>query len=863
MRQVSGSDREVWHRAWLQRLWQDVRLAVRLWSRTPGFSAVAIATVGLGVGASTALIGQLNAVFWTTLPVVEPQNLRLMAWTSPRHPFVLGPNVIAGPRVDDADTFGSVSYPAYVEMRRHSRAFSDVACWADLGEARPVILRELGFGHVQFVSGNYFRALGVRAAVGRTLQPEDEPATGWIPVAMISHHFWQRTFGGAPDVTARTIHLNGHAFSIVGVMPQGFFGMDAASSPDLVVPITALPMAAATQNPLENRGLWNVCRVVVRVAPGRSEHEGRAELERVLAETIAAVPPSEPYEPPRVLLAPAAYGLSTLRDGIAAPFTILLAGVGGVLLAACANIASLLLARSSARSREIATRLALGASRRRVFSQLMTESLVLSSAGAVVGLVLAYWLSQASGALLSQFMPTLFGADRTIVLTPAVDGRLIGFGVGVAILCGLLFGVMPAIAVSRLNLMTVIKQDAAASLPGFGRFGGRFTVAAQTAMAMLLLIGAGLFVRTVQNMRSTDLGFRVDGLLYAHIEPRSGGIEQNQRRQFFEDAITRLGSLPGVLSATAAGVAPMGGEISVGVGSTHQPICPPAAVRERTAPDLVAFNTVAPRYFQTLGIRLVAGREFVRMDSQSRPFPVIVNEAFARTYFPGQQPVGQSVTWGGDCTKPFGVVPVIGVVADSRADIRDPAPPTIFFPLGGWPGPVTLIVRTANDASSIVPVVRRAMTELNANVPTFSESPLEDLVERRLRRERLLSSLLMTFAIVTTSICCLGIYGTLAYAVERRRREIGVRLAIGAQTSDVLRVMLAESFTSVAAGVLIGAALAIAANRWVSSLLYGVSSADPFILTGAGILFLLVAAAAVAFPSRAAARIDPVLVLRN
>jgi predicted permease len=646
-------------------------------------------------------------------------------------------------------------------------------------------------------------------------------------------------------------------------MPEGFFGMDPAVSPDIVAPISAIHVAAATQNPLENRGLWNVCRVVARVAPGRSEHEGRAEMERVLAETIAAVPPTEPYEPPRIWLLPAAHGLGTLRDAMAAPLIVLLVGVGGLLLAACANIASLLLARGGARSREIATRLALGASRGRVFRQLITESLVLSFAGAVVGLVLAYWLSGAGRALLSQFMPTLFGADRAIDVASGLDGRLFGFGVALAVMCGLVFGVLPGISASRLDLMRVIKEDATAPLPWFGRTGGHAAVAAQTAMAILLLIGAGLFVRTVHNMRSTDMGFRLDGLLYAHVEPRSGGLAQAQRRQFFEDAIARLHALPGVVSATAAGVAPMGGDISVGVGSTNQPICPPAAVREGSGPDLVAFNTVATGYFRTLGVSLLAGRDFTVSDNQSRPSPVIVNEAFARRYFPAQQSVGQSVTWGSDCTRPFGILPVVGVVRDSRADIRAATPPTIFFPLAGWPGPVTLIVRTAGDPSSIVPTVRRAMTELNANVPTFSEAPAVDLLERRLRRERLLSSLLMTFASVTTFICCLGIYGTLAYAVQRRRREISVRMAIGAQTSDVVRLILRESLASVAAGVVAGAALAVAANRWLSNLLYGVSSADPLTLMSAGVLFLLVAAGAVALPSRAAARVNPVLALRQ
>ena len=851
----------------IERLWLDTRLAVRLWARTPGFTAIAIATIGLGIGASTALVGQVKAVFWTPLPVAAPDDLRFVAWTSPRRAFVLGPNVMAGPRVNGTDTFGTVSYPAYLAMRDESTTFSDVACWADLGEARPVILGELGFGTVQFVSGNFFRALGVRAALGRTIEPGDQANPGWSPVAVISHRFWQRTFGASNAVTSRTLRLNGRTFAIVGVMPEGFFGLDPAVSPDIVVPNGAVEVAAATQNPLQNPGLWNPCRVVARLAPGRSEEEARLDLERVLAASIAAAPPREPYDPPRVWLVPATYGLSTLRDGTATPLVVLLVVVGGLLLAACANIAGLLLARGSARSREIATRLALGASRARVVRQLITESLVLSLVGGIVGLVLAYALSGAGTALLSQFMPTLFGADRTLNLSSPLDGRLLAFGAVLAMLSGLIFGAVPAIRATRVDLIAVIKDNARSGLPRFGLTGGQAMVAAQTALAIMLLVGAGLFMRTLTNLRSADLGFQTEGLLYARIEPRSGGLVQAQRRQFFEDAVARLRAVPGVTAAAAAGMAPLGADVSVGIGNFSVGICPPTPRQGAATPDLVASNAISPGYFETMGVPIIDGRDFMLSDTglvqPGRMAPIVVNEAFAREYFPSQSAVGQSARAGNDCTKALGVFTIIGIVGDSRADLRTAAAPALFFPLGGFQGPVTLLVRTAGDPAAMIPTVRRAMTELNANTPTFSEAPLADLVERRLRRERLLSSLLTVFAGVTLGICCLGIYGMLAYAVERRRNEISVRMAIGAQTSDVVRLMVRESLAPVAAGVAVGAGLSIAANRWLAQVLYGVSSYDPLTLAGASVVFLLIAIAAAALPSRAAARVNPVLALRQ
>jgi predicted permease len=850
-----------------ERLWLDTRLAVRLWARTPGFSAIAIATIGLGVGATTALVGQIRAVFWTPLPVVAPQELRFVAWTSPRRTFVLGPNVMAGPRVNGTETFGTVSYPAYLAMRDEATTFSDIACWADLGEARPVILGELGFGTVQFVSGNFFRTMGVRAAVGRTIEPHDHIHPAWSPVAMISHRFWQRTFGGAADVTSRTLRLNGRPFTIIGVMPEGFFGLDPAVSPDIVVPNGAVEVAAATQNPLQNPGLWNPCRVVARLAPGQSEEAARVDLERVLAATIAAKPPSEPYDPPRVLLVPATYGLSTLRDGTATPLVVLVVVVVSLLLAACANIAGLLLARGSARSREIATRLALGASRSRVIRQLITESIVLSLAGGLVGLMFAYTLAGAGTTLLSQFMPTLFGANRTLNLSSMIDVRLIAFGAALAVLSGLLFGAWPAIRSTRLDLMAVIKDNARSGLPRFGFSGGQVMVAAQTALAVMLLVGAGLFLRTLTNLRSADLGFETDGLLYARIEPRSGGLVQAQRRQFFEDAVNRLRAIPGVMAAAATATAPLGADTSVGIGNFSIGICPSIPRQGAATPDLVASNGISPGYFETMGVPIVEGRDFQLSDTglvqPGSAAPVVVNESFAREYFSGRSAVGQSARAGNDCTRALGMLNVIGVVGDSRADLRTAAAPALFLPLGGFQGPVTLIVRTTGNPGSMIQTVRRAMTELNANTPTFSEAPIVELVERRLRSERLLSSLLMVFAGVTAFICCLGIYGLLAFAVERRRQEISVRMAIGARTADVIRLMMQESLQPVAAGIAAGALISIAANRALASVLYGVSSYDPLTLGGASLLFVLVAIAAAALPSRAAARVNPVLALRQ
>ena len=858
--------REAWGGQWLERLWLDTRLAIRMWLRTPGLSAVAILTIGLGVGAATALVSQLSAVFWTPLPVASPQDLRFVAWTSPRRPFVLGINVLAGPQVNGADTFGTVSYPAFRALRDDATSVSDVACWSFLGEARPVILGELGFGTVQFVSGNYFRMLGVRAAIGRTIEPHDESAGGWSPVAMVSHRFWQRTLGGSADVTNRTLRLNGRPFAIVGVMPEGFFGLDPSISPDVVVPNGAVVVAAATQNPLQNPGLWNVCRIVARLAPGASDEAARIDLERVLASSIAAVPPAEPYDAPRVLLLPAQYGQSTLREGTALPLAILLIVVGGLLLAACANIAGLLFARGSARAREIATRLALGASRRRVVRQLITESLILSLAGGGFGLVLAYWWSGAGGAVLSQFMPTLFGADRTLGLAATLDARVLAFGLALTVLSGLSFGVWPAIRATRLDLIAVIKDNTSCASRSSVNV-GRAMVAAQAALAVFLLVGALLFVRTVSNLRAVDFGFDADRLLYAWIEPRSGGIADPEKRKlFFEDAVARLRALPGVVAAGATGSAPLGGDVSVGVGNFTFTVCGSPSDGRPAVAEPVSANLNGPGYFPAMGMPIVDGRDFTSTDvsnTQRAGASVIVNEAFARRFFPGHSAVGQSAVLANDCAKPVARPTIIGVVADSLPNPRAARWPAMYLQLGGYTGPVTLVVRTAGPPAAMIPSVRRAMTEINAETPTFSEAPVVDLIERSVRRERLLSSVLAVFAIVTVLICALGIYAVLSYSVERRRQEISVRMAIGASSRDVVALMVRESVLPVGLGVIAGAALAVGANRWLAGMLYGVTSADPYTLIVSAAIFVVVALAAAAIPSRAAARVDPVLALRQ
>jgi predicted permease len=634
-----------------------------------------------------------------------------------------------------------------------------------------------------------------------------------------------------------------------------------------MVPIGALEISSQTLKPLANPRIWSLCRVVGRIAAGASDDEARLVLERALAESIAATPPAEVYDPPRVWVTPGAFGTSALRDATATPLAILLTGVTILLLAACANIAGLLLARGHSRHREIATRLALGAPRRRLIRQLVTESLVLSAAGGLLGIGLAYGLSSGARPFLAQFVPTLFGADRALGVVPAIDGRVLLVAVVVTLASGLAFGLGPALGATRLDLIAAIRR-----IDGGwrrrGAAGGRVLVGAQAALAVLLLVASGLFLRTVSNLRAADLGFPQERLLYARVEPRSANLPQERRAAFFRDALERLSRLPGVVAASAGTSPPLGSAVNVG-GELTSNMCQPAQEAEGRPPVASSFGFVAPGYFATLGVRVVAGRELSWDDEAMPRAPAdarraVVNEALARRLL-GEgvavdRLVGSPVYM---CDQRTFAVTVAGIVADVKPRGRADVQPSIYLPMGGVGVPVTLLVRTAGEPAALIPTVRRAVAEVNVDIPTFGEVPLPDLRERTLRQERLLALLIGGFGAVTAAICALGIYALLAYAVSRRRSEIGIRMAIGAGPRDVVRLIARESSVALTAGVIIGLLASLALTRLLGGLIYGVSGADPWVLGGAVATFLAVATAAAALPARAATRVDPLATLRQ
>lgn len=845
-------------------LLQDIRYAIRILRQSPGFTIVAVLTLAIGIGANAAIFSQVNAVLWKTLPVERPEELRQIAWTSARPGFVGGTNsVSAGPRLPVGDSYGTFSYPAYLAMRDGNSSFSDVACWVDVGERRPVVT-ENSFVTVQFVSGNYFRTLGVRPILGRAIAPEDDLLGSESSVAVLSYRFWQRRFGGDPDVVDQTIDLNGNPFAVVGVMPQGFFGLDPATSPDIMVPVTRVQIIAVTVNPLQIDTNWVICRPVGRLLRGVSNEQARVDLERWVHEEIRSYQAPAEYELPRLWLLEARHGVGNLRAETSMPLVILMSVVGGILLITCSNIAGLLLARGSARQKELATRLSLGAPRSRLIRQLLTESILLSVIGGSTGFALAAALGQFMPSLISQLMPTMIGFNRVLGVGVAPDLRVLTFSAVLTILTGVVFGLLPAFRATRVDLLSMLKQGGSATAQSRVRFtSGKAMVTVQSALAMLFLVGAGLFIRTVVNLRSAELGYELEGVLYVKVEPTTAGIPPQEREAFFEAAVRHLENVPGAVSVSAVSRPLMGAQnVSVGVGQGMIRACSPDFNPQDGTDLSVTLNFVAPRYFETMRLPLLVGRDLDWNDrpGPDRPPPIVVNEAFARKYFPGKNPLGQMA--GFNCPANPAQLSVIGMVADTKEVPRREAGPAVYIAMGFVLDPVTLVLRTEGDPAALIPTVRSAMAELETTAPIYGEITPLTLRDRQIKQERLLATLLVFFASVALLLSCLGIYGMLAYAVNRRTSEIGLRMALGAPQGKVIRMVVRDCLVPVGTGIVLGLAVALASTRLIASVLFGVSPSDPLTIAGAVGVFVVVAFIAAYVPSWRASRIDPLLALR-
>ena len=821
----------------------DLRYALRQLRGAPGFALVVVLSLGLGIGANTAIFTLIDAVLLRTLPIDDPASLYVIS-----------------PRQENGTTRG-LQHDEFRRLRAGQHALTDVAAYATARFNVSVDGRDEPAAEGQLVSGSYFALLGVRPSAGRLLSIEDDVAPLGHPVAVISYGYWNRRFALDPSVIGRTIHLSQTPFTIVGVAPREFFGLEVGTAPDIFVPLMMQPaVMPATENWLRDSlasAFW--LTPIGRLGAAVSAPQAAAMLAGLDVLDPLIKKPSSPGEQPQVIpeqlaLTAAATGLSALRRQFSQPLAILMWMVGAVLLIACANVATLVLARAAARASEFSMRLALGAGRRRLVQQLLLENVVLAVLGGACGLVFARWAT----AMLVAFM----SAGRTpIVLDLAPDATILSFTAVVAIGTGILCGLAPALRAARVDVIAGIRREARGTIGGRRWLApGKALVVAQVVVCLLLLASAGLFVRSLNALDGQDQGVARESVLVVRVEPRGSdqrGVPGASQRldRTYRDLLERVRAIPGVRSASFAHYAP----------TARVAYAAPAALPSGDRQS-VARMMVYPQYFSTMELRIAAGRDFADSDlDASAPLVGVVNEAFVREIMHGENAVGRRIVERDNRTRE-----IIGVVHDSRyANLREKTPPLVYQPFlqtDTGRGQMTLHVRTSSSSAEIVARVRAEVQAVDPAMPLFTIHTLAAQLEGLLSRERLVATLSTVFGALALLLACVGLYGLMAFAVVQRTSELGLRLALGAARHAVVRLIMRDALVLVGAGLIIGLPLAWMAARLAGSrlegLLYGVQPADPTAIAGAVLLLVALTAIAAYLPAARAARVDPMIALR-
>jgi putative ABC transport system permease protein len=826
---------------WLDSLLGDVRYAARTLRRSPVFTTVAIASLALGIGGNTAVYSLMDAVVIRSLPVPAPEELM---------------QVNGG----DDDRAGYFTNPLYEQVRDRQRAFSRITAFgetsfnvADGGEVR----RILGM----WAGADFFATFGMQPALGRLFTRADD-VRGCGGMGVLGYRFWQSEYGGRRDVIGKTISVTGKPIEIIGVAGPGFAGPEVGRDVHLYLPLCAEAyIRGAAASALDRRSNYWL-RVIGRRAPGISEAQAIANLKALAPDAYAAtVAPNWGADGKAEWLkrtfsaARVEGGMSSVRDRYAKALKMLMGAVGLVLLIACANVANLLIARAASRQREVAIRLAMGAGRRRLVRQLLTESALLAVLGAVAGLFVAQW---ATGALVTMISTP----SDPVTLDLAFNKRVLGFTALIAGVTALFFGLVPAWRSTRISPQAAMKASARGVVEGGGH--GRFTfaktlVATQVALSLTLLVGAGLLIGSLRNLRTMDPGFRADGVLLVSAGFGRTGIPAEQLANVHRTVLERLRATPGVLAASTADLTPVGQ--SSWNDEVHTEGGPEMSLRDRT----VWFNEVSDGYFVTLDIAMLAGRDFDATDVPGSPRTAVVDEATARKFFGNTSPLGKQFrTKHGDTfSDPFTIV---GVVETSKyQSLRETASATIYVTAkqnAQAASGVQLLVRTSGDPMTLVPVVKKVMNDVH-RLATVEFRTLAGQLDTSLRREQMLAWLSGLFGAIALALSMLGLYGVMAYTVARRRNEIGVRIALGADRNRVLRMVLGDVARVVAVGLVLGAVGAMASGKLVTSFLFGLAPADPRVLSAAAAVLALVALGAGLIPALRATRVDPVSALRE
>ena len=822
--------------AWLESVIADVRYAVRALVASPGFAFVAILSLGLGIGANSAIFSLTNALLLKPLPVSHPETLRKITMGAP-----------------DEDEFTN---PLWEQLRGQTALFSGAFAYGTdrFNLAKGGIERT---APAAWVSGGMFDMLGVHPIAGRLIQQGDD-VRGCAGVAAVSAGFAEREFGSAQRAVGQLLSLDGHPMEVVGVTDPDFFGVNVGRTADIYVPLCAQTVFNGA-GVLDERSRWYL-NVLVRAAPSLNDAQLAARLTAISPGVFAATVPQrysagdqKEYLATKLAAEPAATGMSDLRGRYKPALITLMVVVGIVLLIACANIANLLLARAAARQREIAVRLALGAGRRRIVRQLLTESVLLAGLGAAAGVIFASWASR----LIVGFL-TLGRA--TVWLDLSLDGRVLGFTVAVAVTTAVLFGLVPAWRATRVDPQAALKAGGRGAMGGDARHRiGRALVVAQVALSLALVAASGLLLGSFRRLVTLDPGFRREGLYLVDMDFGIAGYKDSQLVAVKREALRRIRGIPGVTSASASLLTPIGGM------SWNEFMLVPGYSPTNSRDSLVWFNEVSDGYFATFGTALLAGRDFRDADLQSAQRVAVISETTAKRFFAGTDPVGRTfrMLGGADASAP---IEVIGVVRDAKYQRLDEKTlPTAFVPLGqgNFPAPQAVFeVRTSAASPAVIAAVRSQVAAISPSI-SLGIKTMDAQVASSLARPRLLATLSAFFGALALLLAVVGLYGTMSYTVTRRRNEIGIRMALGAAGPQVLRMVVREAGRLIAAGIVAGALLAFAGTRFVASLLYGVTPTDPATFALSALALAVVAMAAAMLPAWRAARLDPMEALRE
>jgi predicted permease len=843
---------------WWDHLVQDLRFGLRMLRKNPGFTIVAVLTLALGIGANVAIFSLVDQALLRSLPVQHPEQLVVLNSTELK----------SGSMSSDYSDNAIFSYPMYKDLRDKNRVFSGLLACDPYANVNVVWQGHSERSSAELVSGNFFQVLGVRAALGRVLAPEDETALGSNPVAVLSYGYWTRHFGGDPAVLNQTVDINATPLTVVGVAPPGFTGVQYGTAPELYIPLTMKAQMTPNWNGFHHVSDYFLA-IMGRLDPGMSRTLAQAGLQPLFHaileselpimtanKTITSTEDQKRFLAGKIELTPGARGRPVLRTLAQAPLALLMAMVGLVLLIACANLAGLLLARGEARQHEIALRLAMGASRARLIRQLLTESLVVSMAGGAASLLVGWWTLRS---LLSAVSSVPLAAPLLSGLTANLDPRVLAFAASVTILSALFFGLLPALKASSADLQTSLKELGTSASGGAESVRLRkLLVVAQVASTVVLLIASVLFGESLIRLERANLGMRIDHLVQFSIDPGLSHYSPAQTADLFDRLRQDLATVPGVASVSAAEYPILALSFNYDTMTFEDHL--PREGEETT----VSVNSVGPRFFSTMGIPIILGREFREGDSASSLKVAVINEKVAQMFFPGRNPVGMHLALGvGPDVHPH--IEVVGIVTNAKSlHPRDPGQPFVYFPYAQDPGMSggTYYVRTRTDPSAMATALRRVAARDAPNLPVYDVRTVGEQFNNSMSPDRLLTFFTLSLALLAALLAAVGLYGVMAYVVNRRRREIAIRMALGAQKTDVLKDVIGKGLKLASIGLAIGIAGALALTRLLSSLLYGVKPTAPLAFVGVSLTLITVALAACYIPARRVMKVDPMVALR-